>query len=287
MFSAGVFSAGAIRGEQALTSTPTRRAAAVTVCAAIMVLGTLAGFGLLGTRVEDSSGGAFAADATPVTPAGPAFSIWSLIYLGLLGYVVWQWRAGASRRAARIAWPAAASMLLNALWLGVTQVGWLWASVLVILVLALVLGVLVRRLSAIPPESPLEAVVVDGTFGVYLGWVSVASVANVTAVLVASGVDPGAVWATVLAVVVLGVAALLGAWFAVRLGGRWAVAAAMAWALAWVAIGRLTGRPDSLPVAVAAILAALAILAVTAVVRTRRSAPAHRWTAAPAGSGRG
>ena len=32
---------------------------------------------------------------------------------------------------------------------------------------------------------------------------------------------------------------------------------------------------------------ALAILAVTAVVRTRRSAPAHRWTAAPAGSGRG
>ena len=48
-----------------------------------MVLGTLAGFGLLGTRVEESSGGAFAADATLVTPAGPAFSLWSLIYLGL------------------------------------------------------------------------------------------------------------------------------------------------------------------------------------------------------------
>lgn len=278
-----------MRWEQALTSTPTWRAGIVTACAAVMVLGTLAGFGLLGTRVEESSGGAFAADATLVTPAGPAFSIWSLIYLGLLGYLVWQWRAGESRRAARIAWLAAASMVLNAAWLGVTQLGWLWLSVLVILTLAGVLGVLVRRLDESPPASPIEAVVVDGTFGVYLGWVSVASVANATAVLVAGGVNPGPVWSNVLAVAVLGVAALLGAWFAVRLGGRWAVAAAMAWALGWIAVGRLTGRPESLPAAAAAILAALAILAVTAVVRNRGPAPSgHRTpTNAPARSGRG
>ena len=41
-----------MRWEQALTSTPTWRAGIVTACAAVMVLGTLAGFGLLGTRVE-------------------------------------------------------------------------------------------------------------------------------------------------------------------------------------------------------------------------------------------
>ena len=265
-----------MRWEQALTSTPTWRAGIVTACAAVMVLGTLAGIGLLGTRVEASSGGAFAADATLVTPAGPAFSIWSLIYLGLLGYVIWQWRAGESRRAARIAWPAAASMVLNALWLLMTQLGWLWLSVAVILALAAVLGVLVHRLGETPPKSPIEAVVVDGTFGVYLGWVSVASVANVTAVLVATGVDPGPVWSTVFAVVVLGVAALLGAWFAVRLGARWAIAAAMAWALGWIALGRLTGRPESALVAGAAIVAGLAILAVTATVRTATPARAGR-----------
>lgn len=275
-----MFSAGAMRWEQALTSTPTWRAGLVTACAVVMVLGTLAGFGLLGTRVEESSGGAFAADATLVTPAGPAFSLWSLIYLGLLGYVVWQWRAGASRRAARIAGPAAASMVLNALWLGVTQVGWLWPSVVVILALAVVLGVLVRRLGESRPASRVEAVVVDGTFGVYLGWVSVASVANVTAVLVAGGVDPGPAWSTVLAVAVLGVAALLGAWFAVRLGGRWAIAAAMAWALGWIAVGRLSGEPASLPAAAAAVLAGLAILAVTAVVRARGPAPSGQRSAA-------
>lgn len=253
--------------EEVLTSIRIRRAAIVSACAAVMALGTLAGFGLLGTRVEESSGGAFAADATLVTPAGPAFSIWSLIYLGLLAYVVWQWRP--SERADRIWWLAGASMLLNALWLGVTQAGWLWASVLVILTLALVLGLLVRRLGERAPASRVEAVVVDGTFGVYLGWVSVAAVANVAAVLVATGVDPGPVWSTTLAVTVVAVAALLGAWFARKLGGRWAVAAAMAWALCWVAVGRLTDAPRSIVTACAAILAALAILGVAAAAQRR------------------
>ncbi len=263
-----MFSAGPTDGSKALTATKTWQAGLVSACAVVMVLGTLAGFGLLGTRVEESSGGAFAADATLVTPASPAFSIWSLIYLGLLGYVVWQWRASA--RAARVWWLAGASMLLNALWLGVTQVGWLWASVVVILGLALVLGLLMRRLGESRPASTVEAILLDGAFGVYLGWVSVAAVANVTAVLVAGGVDPGWAWSEALAVVVLAVAGLLGSWFAVRLGGRWAVAAAMAWALAWISVGRLTDSPRSLATAIAAIAAGLLILAVTAAARARR-----------------
>ena len=275
-----------------MTSRQIWRPLAVTVAAVVMVIGTLAGFGLLGTRVEESSGGAFAADATLLTPATPAFSIWSLIYVGLLGYVIWQWRALGNPRATRIAWPAAASMLLNALWLGVTQLGWLWPSVAVILSLALVLGVLVQRLGEDPPRSRIEAVVVDGTFGVYLGWVSVASVATITAVLVAAGgggraprggrggggpptpggggaagAPPGAPWADVLAVVVLAVAALLGTGYAIRLGGRWATAAAMVWALAWIAVGRLAGPLYSTATGVAAILAGVAVLAATAVLR--------------------
>ncbi|MEA4944023.1 MAG: tryptophan-rich sensory protein [Propionicimonas sp.] len=263
-----------------MTSRQVWRPLAVTGSAVVMVVGTLAGFGLIGTRVEESVGGAFATDATLITPASTAFSIWSLIYVGLLAYVIWQWRALGSQRAALIAWPAAVSMLLNALWLGVTQIGWLWPSVLVILVLALVLGVLVRRLAERPPTSRLEALVVDGTFGVYLGWVSVASVANITAVLVDAGVDPGAPWAQVFAVVVLAVAALLGVVYALRLGARWAIAAAMTWALAWIAVGRLAGPLYSTPTAVAAILAAVTILTATAVAR-RTASDGFRARAAP------
>ena len=250
-----------------MTSNTLLRPVLVTVSAVIMAVGTLAGFGLLGTRVEDSSGGVFSADATLVTPAGPAFSIWSLIYLGLVAYVIWQWKERSSERAASIAWLAAASMILNALWLGVTQVGWLWPSVIVILTLAVVLGLLVRRLQQLPPRSRLESVIVDGTFGVYLGWVAVASVANVTTVLVDSGVNPPEPVATALAIVVLVVAAALGVIFAALLGGRWSVAAAMAWALVWAAVGRLTTGPESVTVAIAAFAAAAVILAAPALAR--------------------
>ena len=109
--------------------------------------------------------------------------------------------------------------------------------------------------------------VVAGTLGFYLGWLCGASVAKNTAVLGAAGVPPGAPWADVLAVVVLAVAALLGTGYAIRLGGRWATAAAMVWALAWIAVGRLAGPLYSTATGVAAILAGVAVLAATAVLR--------------------
>ncbi|MFZ1381304.1 MAG: hypothetical protein WAS54_00775 [Scrofimicrobium sp.] len=236
----------------------------VTLSAIVMSIGTLAGFGLIGTRVENSAGGVFAADATLITPDTPAFSIWSLIYVGLAAYVVWQWKERGNPRAVRIGWLASASMVLNAMWLGVTQLGWVWPSVVVILALAVILGMIVGRLGEEDRHSLIESVVVDGSFGIYLGWVSVASVPNVAVALIAAGVNPGAPWAEIIAILVLGLAAGLGVMFAARLGARWSVAAAMSWALAWIAIGRLGGPLYSTPVAVGAIVAALVIIGATA-----------------------
>ena len=169
------------------------RQGAVTVAEVLCVLGTLAGVGVIGTRVAESSGGALAADATLLAPAGPAFAIWTPIYLGLAGFTVWQWLPTQTTepRHRAIGWLAAASMVLNAAWLLVTQQGWLWASVVVMAGLVATLGLLVRRLEEHPSYGHGETVLVDGTFGLYLGWVAVAACANVTAALVASGVDPG------------------------------------------------------------------------------------------------
>jgi hypothetical protein len=229
----------------------------------LCVVGTLYGVGLLGTRVEESSGGALSAEATRIAPATPAFSIWSVIYLGLAAYTVWQWLpSSVTERTRSTGWLAAVSMLLNAAWLLVTQQGWIWASVVVIVALALVLGELLRRLTQHPATGLPERVVVDGTFGLYLGWVAVATCANVTAALVASGLRPADAVSDTLAVVVLLVAAGLGVVFARRLHGRWAVAAAMAWGLGWIAVGRSSGSPQSLVVALAASVAAIVVLAV-------------------------
>ncbi|GAA2741790.1 hypothetical protein GCM10009868_09180 [Terrabacter aerolatus] len=245
-----------------LTTADQVRRFAVVAAEIFCVVGTLFGVGVLGTRVEESSGGALAATATLVAPAGPAFSIWTPIYVGLLAYAVWQaLPVNAVRdRVRTTGWLAAASMVLNAAWLLVTQRGWIWVSVVVIVALALSLGVLLHRLTRSPSATTWERVVLDGTFGLYLGWVAVATCANITAALVDSGVDLGATANQVAAVAVLAVAAGLGVVFARRLGGRWAVAAAMAWGLAWIAVGRLADEPRSVATGVAAVVAAAIVV---------------------------
>ena len=238
------------------------RQVGVTVAEILCVVGTLVGIGVIGTRVAESSGGALAADATLLAPAGPAFAIWTPIYLGLAGFTVYQWLPAQTRepRHRAIGWLAAASMVLNAAWLLATQQGWLWASVVVMAGLVVSLGLLVRRLEEHPSYGHGETVLVDGTFGLYLGWVTVAACANVTAALVANGVDPGGYAAQLAAVVVLALAAAIGVFLARRLGGRWAVAVAMAWGLGWIAWGRLTDEPGSAVVALAAVVAAAVVL---------------------------
>ncbi len=242
----------------------------VTAGAVVMIAGTLFGFGLIGTRVEETAGGSFAADATLLSPATRAFSIWSVIYLGLIAYVVWQWLPANTRspRARRIGWLSALSMALNGAWLLVTQAGALWLSVVVIAMLALTVGQLVRVLGE--PRTLTERIVLDGTFGLYLGWVAVATLANVTAVLVASGIDPRPEIAEYWAVAVLALGAGLGVVLARVLGGRIAVAGAMAWGLFWIAVGRLIGEPRSDLTGVAAAVAATVVLAAAALVQLRR-----------------
>lgn len=259
------------------TSTDRVRQVVVILAAVFCAYGTLVGLGLLGTRVEESSGGALAADATLLAPAGPAFSIWSLIYLGLASYTIWQAlpHAASADRARATGWLAAASMILNAGWLLVTQQGWVWASVAVIFTLVVVLGALMKRLQQIPTRRRAEAVVVDATFGLYLGWVTVATCANVTAALVDSGVNPGPPVADLAAAGVLALAAVVGVLLARALGGRLSVAAAMTWGLGWIAVGRLADEPRSTSTAVAAMLAAAVVLLATVAARRRGAGSPH------------
>lgn len=66
---------------------------------------------------------------------------------------------------------------------------------------------------------------------------------------------------------VLAVTGGFGVIVAGRLGGRWAVAAALAWGLGWIAAGRLTGELSSAFTGTAGVIAAVAVLAATGVVR--------------------
>lgn len=211
------------------------------VTAAAVVISFVGSGALGGTPVAEAAGGALSADATPVAPAGAAFSIWSVIYTGLAAYAIWQLTPNARRSARQHAlrpW-ALASVVLNAAWIWTVQLDAVWASVLVIIALLATLIRLMYILGAPRTGGVVELVVTDGTFGLYLGWVSVATLANTYAWLAASGVD--LVTTVPMGVVGIVAATAIGVATALLSRGRVAPALATAWGLAWVAVGRTEG----------------------------------------------
>jgi hypothetical protein len=249
------------------------RQVVVAVSAVVAVIGSFIGSGAAGgTPIQDAAGGALSADATLIAPAGPAFSIWSVIYAGLLAYAVWQFlpRQTASARQRRLGYPIAVTLLLNAAWILSVQSGFLAASAVVIVVLlAALLATFVLVVRTRRRGQPwVESVVVDGTVGLYLGWVCVATAANLTSALMVARFD-GFGWAPdVWGSAIVIVAGLAGLALAVFGSGRLAPTAALAWGLVWVAVSRISGDLVSPLVASVALATATAVVVVTVMIRT-------------------
>ncbi|WP_246295229.1 hypothetical protein [Arthrobacter wenxiniae] len=144
-----------------------------------------------------------------------------------------------------------------------------WLSIPIIVALLAVLAWIFVLLRRSEPLGVLDAVVTDGTMGLYLGWVCVATAANVAAVLVAAGFDGFGIDPNAWAGAVLLVAAAVGVALALYGQGRLAPSLSLCWGLAWVAAARLGGDLHSTPAAVTALVGVVAVLAVTAAARLR------------------
>ncbi len=152
------------------------------------------------------------------TPAGFTFSIWGIIYLALLIYVGFQ----ASSLFKRTAAPAdgviaditpwfLVSCVCNMLWIVLWHYQFVFFSVLVMLG---ILGSLVQVVSRIHGHEQLgklpNKLFFKLPFGLYLGWILVATVANVTAFLV--DVNWGGlglsepVWTAIMLIIATGIA---------------------------------------------------------------------------------
>ncbi|PWC06498.1 tryptophan-rich sensory protein [Mycetocola zhujimingii] len=248
----------------------------VLVSAVIALTGGFIGSGAAGgTPIAEASGGALSADATPVAPDGPAFGIWSVIYAGLLAYAIWQ-ALPAQKTAARhrrLGYPIALSLILNAAWILSVQFDVLWASVPVIVLLLIVLIVAFRITLASRPANIIDGIVTDGTVGLYLGWVTIATVANTAAVLAAIGFDGFGLSPDAWGVILIVVAGIIGSALALYSKGRLAPTAALGWGIAWVAVGRLAGDFISQPTGIAAIAVVVVLVVVTVVARVRAPRP--------------
>ncbi len=111
-------------------------------------------------------------------PAGVTFSIWGVIYLMLGIFVVLQFRTQHKALISSIGWAFALSCLLNALWIIVWHYEKLSLSVLVMLGLLAVLVYINLQLRDQPSG------LIKAAFGIYLGWICIAAIANITALLV-------------------------------------------------------------------------------------------------------
>jgi hypothetical protein len=146
-------------------------------------------------------------------PAGYVFSIWGVIYIGWIAFLVFQFLPAQrdNSRLERLGYWFALSGVFNAAWLFCWHYNLFGLSVAVML--ALLGSLIMSYLRLDVGRSAIGAVerwCVDIPFSVYLGWVSVATVANFTSWLYdinwnGFGLDPQ-VWA----VIMLAVASLLG-----------------------------------------------------------------------------
>ncbi|WP_062526788.1 tryptophan-rich sensory protein [Lysinimicrobium rhizosphaerae] len=257
--------------------------ALVAIGAVLAIVGAAWGSGAFGgTPIEEAADGVLAADATLLAPATPAFGVWSVIYTALAVFAVVQAlpTLGSSPRLRGIAWPVLAAMVLNAAWIYVVQREWLAASVGVLAAILVALGFAAARLCRARPASFLVAAVSDAPVGLYLGWATVATVANITAVAAWwLGSDPGDGMPVAVGVLVatgfLGIAMVRDLSISPVLA--WTTTATLAWGLAWIGEGRLHGTPEDTIVGWTAIGAAGAIVLTTAVTTVATHVRVLRW----------
>ncbi|MDF2442638.1 MAG: hypothetical protein JWR01_841 [Subtercola sp.] len=245
----------------------------VAVGAVIAVVGSFVGSGAAGgTPIAQAAGGALSADATLIAPAGGAFSIWSIIYVGLVGYAVWQFLPAQRQddRQRRLGYPVLLTLVLNAVWILSVQAGLLALSAVVIVLLLVALCWAYGRAIAtrgVGRRSILGSLLVDGTLGLYLGWVSIATAANITSYLQFAGFEGFGRSPEAWAIAVVGVAGLVGVLVAVWSGGSLAPMLSLAWGLVWIEVSRVSGSLPSRPVAMAALIAAAVLVVATLAAR--------------------
>jgi hypothetical protein len=119
-------------------------------------------------------------DAYPnlFVPAGITFSIWGIIYLLLAGFLIIQFTASGNVAASTIGWLFIITCLFNSFWI----VCWHYEKLPLSLIVMAGLLVTLIYINILLKDLPFN--MIKAAFGIYLGWICIATIANVTALLV-------------------------------------------------------------------------------------------------------
>ncbi|HOG80673.1 MAG TPA: tryptophan-rich sensory protein [Anaerolineaceae bacterium] len=191
------------------------------------------------------------------TPAGYVFSIWSIIYIGLIAFGIYQALPSQRNnpRIERMGWWFVIANLFNSAWIFAWHYLQFGLSVVLMLGLLVSLLVIYERIGR-RAASRVETWTVNVPFSIYLGWITVATVANIASLLISLGWNGFGI-PVVLTVAMIGIATLLGV-LMILLKREIAYPLVLIWAFAGIA----AVRADVPLVEIGAIVAAALLLLV-------------------------
>ena len=212
------------------------------------------------------------------TPAGYVFAIWGVIYLALGVFAVWQLLPAQrdNQRLDRIGPWFIIANLANGAWIFAWHYLQFTLSLIIMVVLLIALLVIYTRLQiGVKPVSPKERWFVDTPFGIYLGWISVATIANVSSVLIDLGWNGFGISAEIWTVIMIVIAVVLGVLMTWR---RQEIAYPLV--LVWAIFGINQNSTGGPLVHTSALVAAIVLLAAVFLLRgvIRRQSLIKRYT---------
>jgi benzodiazapine receptor len=204
---------------------------------------------------------------TLITPAGYVFSIWGIIYVLLGIFVIFQALPSQKEKeyTKKIGWLFVLSSILNIVWLFLWQYEFLSLSVvLMFLLLATLIMIYIRLGIGKSPVTLREKLAIHVPFSVYLGWITIASIADVSVTLVSVnwngfGIGPE-IWATLIIIVALVITLLV---LATRKDIAYALV--IVWALTGIAV-KQSGNQNIVTLTEASAIIVLLALAATIVL---------------------
>lgn len=170
---------------------------------------------------------------THITPAGFAFAIWSVIYLGLIAFSIYQALPSNAEKFRGMRRFYILSCAANGAWLYLWSQEMMIVSLGTIIVLLISLAVVNIKLRA--TETNAEYWLAKVPFGLYFGWVTAATILNATITLVSVGVDFPQTTTKIIGASLMLIAAALGAFVRWKLKNYF-YPLAIAWALTAIAV---------------------------------------------------
>jgi len=181
-------------------------------------------------------------------PAPFTFSIWGFIYLLLIGFIVYQASDLFSKNkkelphVEKIGWLFFLSCLLNSMWLIVWHFQFLLLSLVIMIAYLITLILIYQRLEIGKDKGDWkERILVRLPFQVLLGWISIATIANTTAVLVSLGFTGGGIEERIWAMVMISIGGVLALLMLFR---KWDIAYSLV--VVWAFYGIISERMEAM-----------------------------------------